>query len=75
MTASEKAEIFDSLQQVLRGMVVSIAGASNADMTKLAGLLNDSANAPNLSKEARVMLRDLAQGPQILGQIKKNSEA
>lgn len=73
ITAKEKAEIFQSIQEVFRGIVVSIAGASNADMGKLAGLLNDFADTPNLSPEAKMMLRDLAKGPAVLSQIKKES--
>lgn len=57
----------------MRAIVVSIAGASNADMSKLAGLLTDFANTPNISPEAQAMLRDLSKGPEVLSKIKKES--
>jgi hypothetical protein len=57
----------DTVQQVLRGMTVSIAAAGRMDMAELATLLQGFATSPaTLDPLARRMLLDLASGLDLL---------
>ena len=52
-----------AVQEVLRGLMLSLAAASRADLSHLASLLQGFADhTPGLEDISRTMLRDLARG-------------
>ncbi|WP_315383295.1 hypothetical protein [Microvirgula aerodenitrificans] len=57
----------DQVQQVLRGLVVSLIGTQQLDATKLSTHLQAFASAPDLDPSAQKMLLDLAEGAAMLG--------
>lgn len=58
----ERAEGLDIVQQVLRGLLVSIVATRREDAALIASSLQAFASNPQLESEARVMLSDLALG-------------
>lgn len=55
------------VQEVLRGITVSLATAARVDLAELSGLLQSFAeDTPGLDPLTRVMVRDLAVGPALL---------
>ncbi len=64
MTAEEA---MNTMQRVLRGLVISLAAAQRIDMPMFASLLQAFAANRNLDPTARAMLLDLAQGLDVLG--------
>lgn len=54
------------VQEVLRGMMLSLAAASRANLAELAHGLDAFTTQEGLDDISRSMLRDLAQGAQVL---------
>ncbi|WP_162782111.1 hypothetical protein [Arenimonas caeni] len=55
------------VQEVLRGLTLSLAAASRADLSELSTALQGFADsAPGLEAISRTMLRNLAEGPAML---------
>lgn len=73
MTNKDKAEVLQITQEVLRGLMISLAGASKADMNVLSELLIEAAKASNLAPHSRIMLEDLAQGPALIAKANAKS--
>lgn len=55
------------VQQILRSIVISLAAVNQADLLRLAHLLQSAGANPDLEEEARLMLLDLAHGLEVLG--------
>jgi len=56
-------ETLNVIQEVLRGVLLPIALASQADLLRCAALMKDHAmNRPNIDDRTRRMLLDLAEG-------------
>jgi len=66
MTTKLDMETLNAMQQVLRGLTVSLAAASRADLGELATLLQAFAAAHPVEPVAKAMLLDLADGMQAL---------
>ncbi len=62
----EQAETLNTVQEVLRHVVIALAGASGCDKAKLAHLLDAGASNEQLEPASRAMLRDLAAGLDIM---------
>lgn len=75
MNSKEKAEILNITQEVFRGLMISLAGASKADMNKLSELLISAAHAENLEPQSRLMLEDLAKGPALIAKAGSQSRS
>lgn len=64
---SEKLETLNIVQQVLRGVVVSLAVSQRIDMPRCASSLQAFAAGKDLDPMAVQMLLDLAQGLDMIG--------
>ena len=61
------ASTLNVVQQVLKGITISLAMHRQEDLAKLASALQAFASTHNLEPEAVAMLQDLAQGFDMLG--------
>lgn len=64
----DSEDTLDIVQQVLRGMLVSLAVSQRADMQLCSSSLKAFAEDGNLDPMAKVMLNDLARGMDLLSQ-------
>lgn len=67
---SEKLETLNVVQQVLKGVVLSLAAAQRVDPSELSTLLTDASRLPNFDPLAQQMLVDLAQGLAVIAKAK-----
>lgn len=65
---AESEDTLDVVQQVLRGLTVSLALSAKVDLQQCAASLNSFAEDDNLDPMAKVMLNDLARGLELIGQ-------
>ena len=69
---SEKLETLNVVQQVLRGVVVSLAATQRVDPFELSTLLAGASQQPHLDPMAQQMLADLAQGLAVISKAKSS---
>ncbi len=65
---ADSEDTLDTVQQVLRGVVVSLALSAKVDLPQCAASLKSFASDGNLDPMAQVMLNDLARGLELIGQ-------
>jgi hypothetical protein len=65
---ADSDDTLDTVQQVLRGVVVSLALSAKVDLPQCAASLKSFAADGNLDPMAQVMLNDLAHGLELIGQ-------
>lgn len=70
---ADSEDTLDTVQQVLRGVVVSLALSAKVDLPQCAASLRSFAEDGNLDPMASVMLNDLARGLELIGQAMPKS--
>lgn len=59
----EQAEVLNIVQEVLRGVVISVGAVAPEKLAELSASLQAFASAPGISPTSAGMLKDLAEGP------------
>lgn len=67
---SESKKTLNVVQEVLRGIVVSLAASSHVDTAKFASSMQAFAGHPEIDPMSKVMLEDLAKGLDMLARMK-----
>ncbi len=70
----EQAETLNTVQEVLRHVVIALAGASGCDEAKLAHLLDAGASNEQLEPASRAMLHNLATGLDIIAGVTQRKQ-
>ena len=73
-TPMSDKQTLNTIQQVLRGVVVCLAATNRVNMVELATLLQAFSVNHDLDEEARLMLLDLSAGLDILGTAVGNKQ-